>query len=73
MREFFFSLDISVMDCELLYTGQIQNVNAVAHNGLTVRLPAANLRPFVTQIGIKGVFRMLVDENNKIQSFIQVK
>ncbi|AWB67730.1 DUF2835 domain-containing protein [Saccharobesus litoralis] len=70
---YFFSLDVPPQQCEELYTGVHRTVTATAHNGLRVQIPIANLRRFVTQMGIKGVFRLITDDNNKIQSFERVQ
>ncbi|WP_111978498.1 DUF2835 family protein [Algibacillus agarilyticus] len=72
-QTYFFSLDVSIQECEQLYTGLHHTVTATAHNGLRVQLPSANLRKFIKPNGIKGVFCMIVDSHNKIQSFQQVK
>ncbi|MFT6343143.1 MAG: hypothetical protein ACJAWQ_000188 [Paraglaciecola sp.] len=40
-----------------------------AENGKRIQLPVQNLRPHVRPNGIKGRFRLIIDENNKIKSF----
>ncbi|MDU0355186.1 DUF2835 family protein [Paraglaciecola aquimarina] len=41
-------------------------------SGKRIQLPVLNLRPFVSPIGIKGRFRLIVDENNKLKSFEKI-
>lgn len=44
-----------------------------AENGQRIRLAATYLRPFLTQGGIIGRFKIELDDNNKIVSLKQVK
>ena len=43
-----------------------------AESGESIQIPTKNLRPFVTKAGIKGRFRLLIDENNKLKSFEKI-
>lgn len=72
MQTFYFSLSLDYELCERLYFPQVNTVVVTAENGKRVQLPARNLRPHVSPVGIKGRFRLIVDDNNKIKSFERV-
>ena len=72
MLNYFFRLDMSVRECEILYTPGINSVVMTAENGQRIQVPTPNLRPFVTMTGIKGRFRLVVNEQHKIQSFEKI-
>ncbi len=71
-KEFYFSLNVSPLECQQLYTGQSPTVTIEANNGQLVRLPIANMRRFVSPLGIRGSFRLTVNEDNKIVNFEQI-
>ncbi len=71
-KEYYFSLNVSPLECQQLYTGQSPTVTIEANNGQLVRLPIANMRRFVSPIGIRGSFRLVVNEQNKIIAFEQI-
>ncbi len=61
-----FNLDISQAEYLRYYRGSAQAVLVQAEDGRTVRLPAVNLRPFVSASGIKGRFEMSLDDSNHL-------
>ncbi|WP_082712326.1 DUF2835 domain-containing protein [Vibrio tritonius] len=67
MNQYFFSLNISYQTFLNHYSGQASTVLVVTENGLRLQLPAARLRPYLSQLGIRGRFRLVTDQNNKIQ------
>jgi len=67
-----FNLDISQAEYLRYYRGSAQAVMVQAEDGRTVRLPAVNLRPFVSASGIKGRFEMYLDENNHLQKLVRL-
>ncbi|MCA2018677.1 DUF2835 domain-containing protein [Vibrio tritonius] len=67
MNQYFFSLNISYQTFLNHYSGQASTVLVVTENGLRLQLPAARLRPYLSQLGIRGRFRLITDQNNKIQ------
>ena len=69
MQTFYFSLSLDYELCERLYLPTVNTVVVTAENGKRVQIPARNLRPHVSPIGIKGRFRLIIDDSNKIQSF----
>ncbi|PSD40987.1 DUF2835 family protein, partial [Vibrio sp. V02_P2A34T13] len=41
------------------------SVQVYTDQGLRLQLPASRFRPFLSQIGVKGRFRLTTDQNNK--------
>ena len=72
MKQYFFNLNSSPKECEVLYVPGINSVVMTAESGERVQLPCVNLRPHVSHMGIKGRFRMVIDQYQKIQSFERV-
>lgn len=72
LNSYFFRLNISYLECEALYQPGVNTCLIVSEQGAKVQIPTKNLRPFVTNQGIKGRFRLLTDANNKLKSFEKV-
>ena len=72
MTIYYFVLDLSPLECENLYSPGVNSVLIQAENGVKVRLPTLNLRPFVSRYGLKGRFRMVINNKNKIESFEKI-
>ena len=72
MQTFYFTLSLKYELCERLYVPGINTVVMQAENGKRIQLPVTNLRPHVSPIGIKGRFRLMIDDNNKIMSFEKI-
>ncbi|MFN3014330.1 DUF2835 domain-containing protein [Vibrio coralliilyticus] len=65
MNQYYFSLNISYQSFLAHYNGAASNVLVVTDNGLRLQLPASRFRPFLSQIGLKGRYRLTTDQNNK--------
>ncbi|MDA0147522.1 MULTISPECIES: DUF2835 domain-containing protein [Vibrio] len=65
MNHYYFRLDISYQTFLAHYSGAASSVLVTTENGLRLQLPATRFRPFLTQIGLKGRFRLTTDQNNK--------
>ncbi|MEX3073180.1 DUF2835 domain-containing protein [Vibrio alginolyticus] len=65
MKHYYFSLNISYQTFLSHYSGVSNAVQVVTHNGLRLQLPAAKFRPFLSQLGLRGQFRLTTDQNNK--------
>ncbi|GAA77773.1 hypothetical protein P20495_0259 [Pseudoalteromonas sp. BSi20495] len=52
------------------YHGRFSSLQVVEDGGKTVRFSANHLRPFITSLGIRGRFRMLLTLENK---FIRIE
>lgn len=60
-----FYLDISAEEYLHYYRGSAQNVATTAVDGRRVRFPAAVLRPYVTNQGVRGEFILHYDDHNR--------
>nr|WP_162047556.1 DUF2835 domain-containing protein [Vibrio taketomensis] len=60
-----FSLNIPYQTFLSHYNGAASNVLVTTETGLRLQLPASRFRPFLSQIGLKGRFRLITDQNNK--------
>lgn len=65
MRSYTLDLIISADDCSRYYSGQVQVVVAITHNGQSVQFAARHLRPHITNDGIQGTFRLTSDDQNQ--------
>lgn len=72
MQTFYFTLSLKYELCEQLYVPGVNTVVMTADSGKRIQLPVKNLRPHVSPIGIKGRFRLMIDENNKMKSFEKI-
>jgi hypothetical protein len=70
MNQYTFRLNISYHTFQQHYSGAASAVLVVTEQGLKLQIPAMRLRPFLSQIGIKGRFRLTTDQNNK---FVQLE
>ncbi|GAK83228.1 hypothetical protein JCM19238_776 [Vibrio ponticus] len=65
MNQYYFSLNIPYQTFLAHYNGAASSVMVTTDNGLRIQLPATRFRPFLSQIGLKGRFRLTTDQNNK--------
>ncbi|MGR5143840.1 DUF2835 domain-containing protein [Photobacterium sp. DNB23_23_1] len=72
MKAYTFSMHITYQQFLQHYSGAASHVLVMTENGLRLQLPAARLRPFLTQLGIRGRFRVMVSEANKLQAIEQI-
>ncbi|WP_305041042.1 DUF2835 domain-containing protein [Geoalkalibacter sp.] len=70
--EVFFRLHIPAEEYLRYYQGTAAFVQVRSEDGRRIRLPAANLRTFVTREGITGRFRLRFDDRQKILSLEKV-
>lgn len=61
-----FSLDISQDEFLRYYRGSAHSVLVQAEDGRKIRLPAANLRPFLLEGGIQGRFEITLNDNHSL-------
>ncbi|MBY5946076.1 DUF2835 domain-containing protein [Photobacterium rosenbergii] len=72
MKSYTFSMHITYQQFLHHYSGVASNVLVMTDNGLRLQLPASRMRPFLTQIGIRGRFRVTVSDANKLQAIEQI-
>ncbi|MDF2152139.1 DUF2835 domain-containing protein [Vibrio sp. CAU 1672] len=65
MKQYCFSLNVSYQIFLAHYSGAASAVQVVTDNGMRLQLPATKFRPFISQLGIRGRFRLTTDQNNK--------
>lgn len=63
---YIFRLAISPTDVLRFYEGRVDAVSVVTEQGQRLQFPFHHLKPFVSQIGIQGRFRVTIDSLNKI-------
>lgn len=66
MDEVRFSLDLPVREILKFYGGVASVVVAISQDGRRVQFPAHNLRPFVTNEGVRGEFALRFDGRHKL-------
>lgn len=64
-NQYTFRLNISYNTFLQHYSGAASQVLVVSEQGLKIQISATRLRPFLSQIGVKGRFRLLTDQNHK--------
>ena len=67
-----FYLDISQAEYLRYYRGSAQSVLVEAEDGRRVRLPAVNLRPFVSTDGVRGRFEISLDDSNTLLDIVRI-
>ncbi|MGR5152394.1 DUF2835 domain-containing protein [Photobacterium swingsii] len=72
MNAFTFSVNISYQAYLNHYSGAASSVVVITDNGIRLQLPASRFRPFLSQIGVKGRFRVEVNAQNKIENIYQI-
>jgi hypothetical protein len=72
-RRYRFNLNIERDEYLSYYSGSARWVVAKAFEGETVRFPASFLREFVSEDGVRGIFEMVVDENDKLVSLKRLR
>ena len=65
MNRYIFQLNISYQQFLASYSGAASKVQVITTTGLRLQLPATRFRPFLTQIGVRGQFRLTTDQKNK--------
>lgn len=63
---------LSERKCKGYYAGEIKYVVVTDDNGKTIQLPMSRFRPFMTRYGLRGRFRLLVDNDNKFIDLQQI-
>ena len=70
---YYFSINVPYNECEALYSPAVPSVVMQSESGLNIQVPTSRLRQFVTSLGVKGRYRMIVDANNKIKAFEKLR
>lgn len=68
MNEIRFRLEISAEEYLRYYQGEVDSVQVRTTDGRIIQFPASALQKHINQSGIKGSFRIVFDDNNKMLS-----
>ncbi|MGM0481303.1 MAG: DUF2835 domain-containing protein [Pseudomonadota bacterium] len=61
-----FSISMSYQEfIEIYYGGAAQQLVVTSTGGTRVAIPAGRMVPFVDSAGVRGLFRLTVDDHNK--------
>jgi hypothetical protein len=67
-----FQLHITAEEFLRYYRGTAQAVIVRSDDGRRIQLPARNFRPFLTESGISGRFRIRLDDNNRLVEMVRL-
>lgn len=69
---YYFRVEVSYQAFLSHYSGSASTVMVMTEQGLKLQLPASRFRSFLTQLGVKGRFRLTTDQNNRFLNLEQV-
>ena len=72
MKIYTFSVNISYQAYLNHYSGAASTVLVVTDNGLKLQMPASRFRPFLSQLGVKGRFRVSVNAQNRLETLERI-
>ncbi|MFM2476720.1 DUF2835 domain-containing protein [Celerinatantimonas sp. MCCC 1A17872] len=72
MKHYRFNISVSYEDFLQVYQGSARYLMIETDEGLMIKIQASHFLPFVSQLGIRGYFRLITDENNKFQSLERI-
>jgi hypothetical protein len=72
MHTYYFSVSLSYEECRLLYLPENYTVVVTEEQGKRIQIHSKNLRPFVSQTGLRGRFRLLINNEKKLISLDKV-
>ncbi|WP_428772542.1 DUF2835 domain-containing protein [Vibrio sp.] len=70
MNYYYFRINITYQQFLAHYSGVASTLIIQTECGLKLQIAAVKFRPFLTQLGLKGRYRLSTDQNNK---FIQLE
>jgi len=72
VNNFYFRLNITYQSFEQLYRTPNTVVKVRDEQGQMLQIPAMRFVPFFTQLGVRGRFELILNENNKFQQLQRV-
>jgi len=72
VKLFYFRLNITYQSFEQLYRTPNTVVKVREEGGKMLQIPAMRFVPFFSQLGVRGRFELMLDENNKIHNLQRV-
>lgn len=73
MKHFYFRVNITYQAFEQLYRTPNTVVKVRDEGGQMLQIPAMHFVPFFSQLGVRGRFELMLNENNKFQTLQQVE
>jgi len=67
-----FRMAISAEEASRYYQGTARFVVVTAENGQKIQFPAQHIRPFITQLGVNGLFSIQFNDENKLISLKRI-
>ncbi len=71
-QSFEFSPDLSAEKTLSIYEGRARHILVVTNEGLKLQFPASSFRPYVSEIGIQGQFRVKTDSRHRLQKLEKI-
>ncbi|WP_083938169.1 DUF2835 family protein [Algicola sagamiensis] len=71
-KVYFFSVNLSKELCLSFYRGETRYVHVVTDGGIRIQIPVHHFMNFVTNSGIKGRFRLVLNEKATVISLEQL-
>lgn len=72
MKVFYFRINIPYQAFEQLYKTPNTVVKVRDEAGRMIQLPAMRFVPFFSQLGVRGRFELILDDNNKFQQLLLI-
>mgnify|MGYP000017334901 CR=1 FL=1 len=72
MQHYYFSMRLSYAQIIRYYQGQAQQIIVREDSGKTISLPASHFRPYIDRGGIRGRFRLTLQENGKFVALVKI-
>lgn len=72
MKVFYFRINIPYQAFEQLYKTPNTVVKVRDEAGRMIQLPAMRFVPFFSQLGVRGRFELILDDNNKFQKLLLI-
>jgi hypothetical protein len=72
-KHFIFSVNLTYSQCEELYLQAVKYLIVTSIDGKRIQLPKQNMSKFLTPSGLKGHFKMEIDDKHKIVSIDLIK
>jgi len=72
MRRYFFNAQLSAEQCHGYYRGEIRNVIVTADSGERVQLAFRHFQPYIDINGIRGRFRLTLDQHGAFLSLEKI-
>ena len=73
MQSYVFTLELSAEECEAIYAGTFKQLQVTSDCGKRVRFNAFKIRPFVSRLGVRGRFKITLNEQHEFVRLEQIR